>query len=108
MNVVVAGDFQGKAVVFIDTKKGIGIATSLLARKNWIPLTRETVAKYDAPSLKGVTGVRPYTNEKSNYCIKKSVKEAFENLFSGSFFSSTYTFIICRDRQYPTMIDCCT
>lgn len=47
MNVVVAGDYQGKAVVFIDAKKGIGIVTSLFAKKNWIPLTSETVAKYD-------------------------------------------------------------
>lgn len=47
MNAVVAGDYQGKAVVFIDTKKGIGIATSLFKRKDWIPLTKETVAKYE-------------------------------------------------------------
>lgn len=46
----------------------------------------ETVAKYDAPSLKGVTGVRPYINEKSNYCIKKSVKEVFENLIKDADF----------------------
>lgn len=46
MNFVAAGDFQGKAIVFIDAKKGIGIVTSLL-KKNWIPLTSETVAKYD-------------------------------------------------------------
>ena len=46
----------------------------------------ETVARYDAPALKGVTGVRPYTNEKSDYCIKKNVKSAFENLISNADF----------------------
>lgn len=40
----------------------------------------ETIARYDSPILKGVTGVRPYNNEKSEYCIKKSVKFAFEAL----------------------------
>jgi hypothetical protein len=47
MNVVVAGDYQGKAVVFIDTKNGIGIQTALLKRKDWIPLTNETISKYE-------------------------------------------------------------
>ncbi len=46
----------------------------------------ETVAKYDSPSLKGVTGVRPYGNEKSNYCVKKSVKSSFESLISDAEF----------------------
>lgn len=47
MNIVVAGDFQGKAIVFIDNKKGIGIATTLLKRSEWIPLTKETIDKYE-------------------------------------------------------------
>lgn len=47
MNVVVSGDFQGKAVVFIDGKKGVGIATSLLKKREWIPLNKETIAKYE-------------------------------------------------------------
>lgn len=46
----------------------------------------ETVAKYDAPVLKGVTGVRPYINEKSDYCIKKSVKSAFSSLIADAEF----------------------
>lgn len=46
----------------------------------------ETVAKYDAPVLKGVTGVRPYINEKSDYCIKKSVKSAFSSLIANAEF----------------------
>lgn len=46
----------------------------------------ETVARYDSPILKGVTGVRPYNNEKSEYCIKKSVKSAFETLIANAEF----------------------
>jgi hypothetical protein len=47
MNVVVAGDYQGKAVGFADTKRGIVIVTSLFKRKEWLPLTKETVEKYE-------------------------------------------------------------
>lgn len=46
----------------------------------------ETIAKYDFPKLKGVTGVRPYNNEKSDYCIKRSVKAAFEALITDADF----------------------
>lgn len=47
MNAVVAGDYQGKGIVFIDAKKGIGIVTSPLKKSTWIPLTSETIAKYE-------------------------------------------------------------
>ena len=40
----------------------------------------ETIAKYDSPEIKGVTGVRPY--QKSKFCSKSSVKNAFIELFS--------------------------
>lgn len=46
----------------------------------------ETIAKYDSPILKGVTGVRPYGNEKSNYCIKRNVKASFDALISNADF----------------------
>lgn len=39
----------------------------------------ETIAKYDRPTIKGVTGMRPY--KKSAFCSKSSVKQAFEALF---------------------------
>lgn len=39
----------------------------------------ETVAKYDCPEIKGVTGMRDYSDEKSEYCIKSNVANAFEN-----------------------------
>ena len=46
----------------------------------------ETIARYDNPTVKGVTGVRPYTNEKSNYCIKTKVAEAFEEVIKNADF----------------------
>lgn len=46
----------------------------------------ETVARYDSPILKGITGVRPYGNEKSNYCIKRNVKTSFDSLIADADF----------------------
>lgn len=46
----------------------------------------ETIAKYDSPSVRGITGVRPYVNEKSNYCIKSKVKETFDDLIKNADF----------------------
>lgn len=38
----------------------------------------ETVARYDYPVIRGVTGMRDYSDEKSDYCIKSNVMTAFE------------------------------
>lgn len=46
----------------------------------------ETIARYDNPTLAGVTGVRPYINEKSNYCIKSKVKVTFDDLIKNADF----------------------
>ena len=46
----------------------------------------ETVAKYDDPILSGVTGVRPYNHEKSNYCVKTKVYDAFDDLIKNADF----------------------
>ncbi len=40
----------------------------------------ETIAKYDNPDVKGVTGLRDYSEEKSDYCSKASVYDAFDDL----------------------------
>ncbi len=38
----------------------------------------ETVAKYDYPAIKGITGMRDYgEQEKSDYCVKSKVMDAF-------------------------------
>lgn len=40
----------------------------------------ETIAKYDNPEIRGVTGLRDYSEQKSNYCRKDSVLSAFDDL----------------------------
>lgn len=40
----------------------------------------ETIARYDNPAIKGVTGIRPYQEQKSGFCKKNQVKDAFETL----------------------------
>lgn len=46
----------------------------------------ETSAKYDFPELKGVTGQRNYDNNKSDFCQKRKVKEAFTQLINNAKF----------------------
>ncbi len=48
----------------------------------------ETIAKYDKPPLHGVTGMRPYNDLKSAYCIKGEAAEAFDDLISNAKFSN--------------------
>lgn len=40
----------------------------------------ETIAKYDNPTLSGKTGLRDYQDQKSLFCSKRTVYEAFESL----------------------------
>lgn len=40
----------------------------------------ETVAKYDYPELHGKTGMRNYDDQKSSFCKKRTVAEAFETM----------------------------
>lgn len=40
----------------------------------------ETAAKYDFPEVKGVTGLRTYKDQKSNFCNKKLVLNEFSKL----------------------------
>ncbi len=40
----------------------------------------ETIAKYDRPIIKGVTGIRDYSSQKSEFCKKNTVASAFEKL----------------------------
>ena len=47
----------------------------------------ETIAKYDNPKLSGLTGVRPYENQKSVFCSKSKVFDAFEELIRNADFS---------------------
>jgi adenine-specific DNA-methyltransferase len=47
----------------------------------------ETIARHDNPIVKGVTGVRRYINEKSDYCIRNKVKVAFSDLIENARFT---------------------
>lgn len=40
----------------------------------------ETIAKYDFPNIKGVTGLRDYSKQKSDYCIKAKIFSTFDEL----------------------------
>lgn len=40
----------------------------------------ETVARWDAPAIRGVTGMREHAAEKSPFCGKRTVRAAFETL----------------------------
>ena len=40
----------------------------------------ETIARYDCPVIKGVTGMRNYDNQKSEFCKKVTVHQAFESM----------------------------
>lgn len=40
----------------------------------------ETIAKYDYPEIYGKTGLRPYEEVKSKYCIKTEVADVFEDI----------------------------
>ncbi len=46
----------------------------------------ETAAKYDFPVLRGVTGQRPYEQQRSDFCSKKTVVGAFDALLENAKF----------------------
>ena len=40
----------------------------------------ETIARYDNPELRGVTGLRSFGNQKSAFCLKKQALPALEEM----------------------------
>lgn len=44
----------------------------------------ETIARYDSPAIYGKTGLREYTEQKSRYCARARVKEAFADLIANA------------------------
>lgn len=46
----------------------------------------ETIARYDSPILTGVTGLRDSHYQKSEFCSKKTVEKAFEDLINNAKF----------------------
>lgn len=47
----------------------------------------ETIACYDNPELSGITGMRSYDKQKSAFCSKSEVGEAFQQLIANADFS---------------------
>lgn len=50
----------------------------------------ETIARYDTPTLKGKTGLREYSKQKSEFCSKRTVISAFENLIAQADFKYVF------------------
>lgn len=46
----------------------------------------ETISRYDNPILKGKTGLRDYTEQKSKFCSKRTVEATFEDLIANAHF----------------------
>ena len=46
----------------------------------------ETIAKYDDPTINGKTGIREYTSQKSNYCVKSKVYNELDELIENAQF----------------------
>ena len=46
----------------------------------------ETIARYDNPELNGVTGLRDSSAQKSKYCSRRTVAEAFDDLIKNAQF----------------------
>ena len=42
----------------------------------------ETISRYDNPNIYGKTGLRPYQDLKSKYCLKREVVDTFSNLIN--------------------------
>ncbi len=51
----------------------------------------ETIARYDDPVLKGVTGLRPQDDQKSDFCMKRRALPAFEEMVKKT--SARYVFL---------------
>ena len=44
----------------------------------------ETIARYDYPEIHGITGMRNYENQKSEFCSKSSVESAFRRMIQNA------------------------
>ena len=48
----------------------------------------ETISRYDSPEIRGVTGMRPYDDIKSSFCVKSEVLDVFEDLVAKARFDN--------------------
>jgi adenine-specific DNA-methyltransferase len=47
----------------------------------------ETISRYDNPEIRGVTGMRPYDDAKSAFCVKSEVPDVFDDLIAKARFT---------------------
>lgn len=50
----------------------------------------ETIARYDQPEIKGKTGLREYSAQKSEFCMKDKVAEAFAHVIKNAKFKYVF------------------
>ena len=55
----------------------------------------ETIARYDNPEIRGKTGMRDYSKQKSNYCKKSEVQKSFQELIQN--LDAKYIFLSYND-----------
>jgi adenine-specific DNA-methyltransferase len=74
--------FHGDYTEVLDYKVDLLYADPPYNSREYLPNYHilETIARYDNPAIKGVTGIRPYQEQKSGFCKKNQVKDAFETL----------------------------
>ena len=63
----------------------------------------ETIAKYDKPKIHGKTGLRNYQNQKSLYCSRTQVKNAFKDLILKA--KAKYIFLSYNNEGLMTLDD---
>jgi len=63
----------------------------------------ETIAKYDNPKIYGKTGLRDYKNQKSLYCSRTQVKNAFKDLILKA--KAKYIFLSYNNEGLMTLDD---
>lgn len=63
----------------------------------------ETIAKYDSPRLKGKTGMRNCSAQKSSYCSRSDVKNAYKDLISK--IDAKYIFLSYNDEWLMSLED---
>lgn len=63
----------------------------------------ETIAKYDNPNIRWKTGMRDYSQQKSQYCKKSEVKESFRELIMT--LDAKYIFLSYNDEWLMSLDD---
>lgn len=63
----------------------------------------ETIAKNDKPKIKGKTGMRDCSNQKSLYCSRDKVKKAYKDLISN--IKAKYIFLSYNDEWLMSLTD---